>query len=146
METANPYVEKQHQDQFWSLWHKHRPALVQMDIELTERCNNNCVHCSINQPVAHEYSRQRELSAEILKDALSQAAALGCLSIKLTGGEPLLREDFEEIYLFARQLGLRVLIYTNATLITPRHITTIPALSTSGKNRSNAIWNEAPIL
>jgi radical SAM protein with 4Fe4S-binding SPASM domain len=45
---------------------------------------------------------------------------LGALSVRITGGEPLLREDFAEIYLYARQLGLKVLLYTNARLITPQ--------------------------
>jgi radical SAM protein with 4Fe4S-binding SPASM domain len=40
--------------------------------------------------------------------------------VRFTGGEPLLRDDFQEIYLFARRLGLKVLLFTNATLITPK--------------------------
>jgi MoaA/NifB/PqqE/SkfB family radical SAM enzyme len=51
---------------------------------------------------------------------LQQAAGLGCLQVRFTGGEPLLRSDFEELYLFARRLGLKVLIFTNACLITPQ--------------------------
>ena len=50
---------------------------------------------------------------------LDEAAGLGCLVVRLTGGEPLLRDDFEEIYLHARQLGMRVMLFTNATLMTP---------------------------
>jgi MoaA/NifB/PqqE/SkfB family radical SAM enzyme len=38
--------------------------------------------------------------------------------VRFTGGEPLLREDFSDIYLFARKLGLKVIIFTNARLIT----------------------------
>jgi radical SAM protein with 4Fe4S-binding SPASM domain len=63
-------------------------------------------------------ARERELSTEGLKKILSEAASLGCLRVRLTGGEPLLRDDFEELYLFARKLGLRVLLFTNATLMT----------------------------
>ena len=55
-----------------------------------------------------------------VKDILTQAAALGCLRVRFTGGEPLLRPDFEELYLFARRLGMKVLLFTNARLITPR--------------------------
>jgi len=51
---------------------------------------------------------------------LEEAAELGCLPVRFTGGEPLLRNDFEELYLFARKLGLKVLLFTNAALITPR--------------------------
>jgi radical SAM protein with 4Fe4S-binding SPASM domain len=32
----------------------------------------------------------------------------------------MLREDFEDLYVFARKLGLKVIIFTNATLISPR--------------------------
>jgi len=32
------------------LWKKKHPQLGHLDIELTERCDNNCVHCSINLP------------------------------------------------------------------------------------------------
>jgi radical SAM protein with 4Fe4S-binding SPASM domain len=89
-------------------------------MELTERCNNNCIHCTINLP-AHDLSAEKkELSTQELKDILEEAASLGCLKVRFTGGEPLLREDFESLYLFARSLGLRTVIQTNGTLITPR--------------------------
>jgi len=52
-------------------------------------------------------------------DVLKQAADLGCMSVRFTGGEPLLRKDFSELYLAARRLGMRVLLFTNARLITP---------------------------
>jgi radical SAM protein with 4Fe4S-binding SPASM domain len=39
--------------------------------------------------------------------------------VRFTGGEPLLRPDFEELYVCARRLGLKVLLFTNARLITP---------------------------
>ena len=97
---------------------KGRPLLGRLDMELTERCNNDCIHCYINLPV-DDPCKARELSAEKIKAILSEAAALGCLTVRFTGGEPLLRDDFQEIYIFARRLGLKVLLFTNATLITP---------------------------
>jgi radical SAM protein with 4Fe4S-binding SPASM domain len=60
-----------------------------------------------------------ELSADEIKNILAEAASLGCLRVRFTGGEPLLRDDFTELYVFARRLGLRILLFTNATLITP---------------------------
>jgi len=91
-----------------------------LDIELTERCNNNCVHCCINLPAEDAEAKKKEMPAAFLKKILKEAASLGCLTVRFTGGEPLLREDFEEIYIFARTLGMKVLIFTNACLITPR--------------------------
>jgi radical SAM protein with 4Fe4S-binding SPASM domain len=115
---AKSYVSKIRPDKF-PLWKSKRPLLTHLDIELTERCNNNCIHCYINLLADDYTARDRELSASEIKDILTEAASLGCLTVRFTGGEPLLREDFEEVYLFARRLGLKVILFTNATRITP---------------------------
>jgi radical SAM protein with 4Fe4S-binding SPASM domain len=95
------------------------PRLGALDIELTERCDNDCVHCCINLPAGDRDARAREMATEQVRDILVQAAALGCLRVRFTGGEPLLRPDIQELYLFARRLGLKVLLFTNARRITP---------------------------
>jgi len=100
-----------------SIWKKGQPLLGRLDIEVTERCNNNCIHCNINRPLSDENARRRELTASELKEILVAAVTLGCLDVRYTGGEPLVREDFEEIYLFTRRLGMRVYLFSNATLI-----------------------------
>ncbi len=102
------------------LWKSAKPVLARLDIELTERCNNDCLHCSVNLPAGDVEARASEWPAARWKALLAEAAGLGCLVVRLTGGEPLLRADFEEIYLHARRLGLRVMLFTNGTLITPR--------------------------
>lgn len=99
--------------------HSH-PAPGQLDIELTERCNNACIHCSINRPAGDARSRSREIGTDAWKDILNQAAALGVLTVRFTGGEPLLRGDFSELYLYARRMGMRVMLFTNAVLVTPQ--------------------------
>jgi len=112
------YVKKLKPHEF-NIWRGKRPLLGQLDIELTERCNNNCIHCCINQPENDADARAREMTTPQVKDILMQAADIGCLTVRFTGGEPLLRPDFEELYLFARRLGMKVLVFTNARLITP---------------------------
>ncbi len=102
------------------LWASAGPALARLDIELTERCNNDCLHCSINLPIGDAAARAREWATASWKALLEDAAGLGCLVVRITGGEPLVRGDLEAIYLHARRLGLRVMLFTNATLITPR--------------------------
>ncbi len=93
--------------------------LGRLDIELTERCDNDCIHCCINLPAGDAAARGREMPTAQVKEILRQAADLGCMQVRFTGGEPLLRPDFEELYLFARRLGLKVLIFTNARHVTP---------------------------
>ena len=104
----------------FAVWKNRQPLLSHLDMELTERCNNNCRHCYINLPENDSLAHDRELPIAEIIGIMNEAASLGCLTVRFTGGEPLLREDFEEIYLHARHLGLRVIIFTNGTLITVR--------------------------
>ncbi len=90
------------------------PRLASLDIELTERCDNDCIHCCINLPAAGAGACAREMTTAEVKGLLDQAAQLGCLQVRFTGGEPLLRADFERLYLHARRLGMKVLVFTNA--------------------------------
>lgn len=89
------------------------------EFELTERCNLSCAHCFINQPVGSVKACEHELTTSQVKDVLDQIAAAGCLHLLLTGGEPLLRPDFPEIYLHARRKGMLVMLFTNGTMLTP---------------------------
>jgi radical SAM protein with 4Fe4S-binding SPASM domain len=114
----NLYISKQKIEKA-SLWKDGEPVLKDLDMEITERCNNNCLHCGINLPVDDSRALARELSTEAIEEILCEAASLGCLTVRFTGGEPLLRQDFEELYLYARKSGLKVLLFTNATLMTP---------------------------
>jgi MoaA/NifB/PqqE/SkfB family radical SAM enzyme len=87
-------------------------------IELTHRCNLACRHCYVNLPAADRGAQQREMTTEQICRILDELAELGTFSVTLTGGEPLLRPDFAEIYRHAHDQGLLVTVYTNATLIT----------------------------
>jgi radical SAM protein with 4Fe4S-binding SPASM domain len=101
------------------LFRRARPVLATLDIELTERCNNSCAHCYINLPKNDPQAKKKELSTDEIKNILKEPVSLGCLTVRFTGGEPLLRKDFAELYVFARKSGLKVIIFTNAALITP---------------------------
>jgi radical SAM protein with 4Fe4S-binding SPASM domain len=118
IEQGNPHIVRLSSERA-SLWKTLKPTLSELDIELTERCNNNCLHCCINLRADDPVARKRELSTSAIEDILKEAASLGCLTVRFTGGEPLLRDDFEELYLYARKSGLKVLLFTNATLMTP---------------------------
>lgn len=116
--TAPEYARKVSSAVFDPLKGKH-PLLGQLDIELTERCNNRCIHCLINRPEHDREAKAREMDTAFVLDVLRQAADLGCMTVRFTGGEPLLRPDFTELYLAARRLGMQVILFTNARLITP---------------------------
>ncbi len=94
--------------------------IPRIDVELTERCDNNCVHCYINRPAVEPKTQSRELNTAAWKEILHQAADLGALTVRFTGGEPLLRHDFKDLYIFARRLGMKVQLFTNGRRITPQ--------------------------
>lgn len=86
-------------------------------LELTRRCNLRCVHCYLGDQAAQWLLKDRELDAAAVNAAISDWAEAGCLYLTLTGGEPLLRPDFAEIYRHAREQGLVVTVFTNGTLV-----------------------------
>jgi MoaA/NifB/PqqE/SkfB family radical SAM enzyme len=91
-------------------------------LDLTYRCNNNCRHCYINLPARDKLAKNNELSVEEIKKIGQEAVSLGAIWCLVTGGEPLLRDDFFDIYLGLKRMGLLVSVFTNATLITKKHI------------------------
>jgi radical SAM protein with 4Fe4S-binding SPASM domain len=110
--------------QEFHLWEKLQDArgLFNFVLEITARCNNNCRHCYINLPANDKKAKEKELTFSQIKRIIDQAADLGAMWCLINGGEPFLREDFPEIYLYLKQKGILVSVFTNATLITDRHI------------------------
>jgi len=98
---------------------KEKRILLSAEIELTERCNNNCTHCYVNLPANDQDAKKRELSFQEIREIADEAVEMGCLWWLITGGEPLLREDFTDIYLYLKKKGILTGVFTNATLITP---------------------------
>ena len=89
-------------------------------VETTFRCNLNCVHCYVNEPAGSREVRERELPLERLLRLVDEIAEAGCLNLLLTGGEVLCRADFPDLYVHAWRRGLRIVIFTNGTLVTDR--------------------------
>jgi len=88
-------------------------------LELTERCNLACVHCYVNQPAGNREAAAREMTTAQVTGILDQLAEAGCLFLLLTGGEPLLRPDFCDIWRYAKRKGMLLTLFTNGTLLTP---------------------------
>lgn len=110
--------------QKFSLWDKLKDKRLPLsfDLEVTARCNNACPHCYINLPAGDRAARDRELTIAEIGDIAAQAVRLGALWCLVTGGEPLLRPDFADLYLTLKRQGLLVSVFTNATLVTPAHV------------------------
>lgn len=106
------------------LWEKMRArgAVFSFDLEVTARCNQDCRHCYINLPAGDRAAQAKELSVAEIDRIAGEAVALGAVWCLITGGEPLLRPDFEDIYMTLKRRGLLVSVFTTATLVEQSHI------------------------
>jgi len=98
------------------------PQLTSIYLNPTERCNLRCKHCWLNpefyssgftsiQRTAHEMDLWE------IESILKQSLELGLKSIKLTGGEPFLRDDIHHIIELIKKYKLYLHIETNGTII-----------------------------
>jgi heme b synthase len=97
MAEPEPFVPK------WIAW------------EVVRKCNLKCVHC---RSASDETSLGEVFDTREAKALLSQIAADYSPVVVLSGGEPLLRRDLFEIARHGTDLGLRMCIATNGTLVT----------------------------
>lgn len=89
--------------------------LIQLDVNITNRCNLNCVHCGID---AERTSTIPEMTLGEYKDLFVDARDLGAEKLDITGGEPVLRRDLPDIVSAGSSLGYYVKLNTNGTLLT----------------------------
>lgn len=79
--------------------------------ELTYRCPMRCLYCS--NPIQRSGAVGTEIDTSIWLTAITDAEALGVVQAHFTGGEPLLRNDLEEMVAHAHQLGIYTSLITS---------------------------------
>jgi AdoMet-dependent heme synthase len=99
-----------------------QPRLVAW--EITRGCNLNCVHC---RAAAERGPYPGELGTDKCLQILEEIREVGEPIIILTGGEPLLRKDVFDLAAHGTALGLRMVMATNGTLMTPDLVQSIKA-------------------
>lgn len=92
--------------------------------EMTYACNLNCQHCYVAKKDA-----ENEFNLQEAKKIIDQLKELNCLFLVLSGGEALLRKDFFEIAIYARQQDFALRIMTNATLLNKKSCIRLASLN-----------------
>jgi len=88
------------------------------NFELTARCNFNCPMCYVHlTPEQLKASGREELTAQQWLDIARAAKDRGMVFALLTGGEPLVRKDFFEIYDGMRKMGILISINSNGSML-----------------------------
>jgi radical SAM protein with 4Fe4S-binding SPASM domain len=87
---------------------KELSAPYRMDIALTYRCNNKCIHCYAGGP-----RQTPELSTTEWELVIDKLHMLGIPQVVFTGGEPTLRDDLAELIAYTQRKGLVCGLVTN---------------------------------
>ncbi len=88
-------------------------------LEITLGCNFHCVHCYVGH-ANHAAAIRRELSLAEIYRLIDEFVDAGCLWLLITGGDPLARRDFTQIWEYAKRKGMILTLFTNGSLLTPR--------------------------
>jgi len=102
-----------------------RPVVVW---NVTRRCNLKCVHCYAHAKNQHF---DNELSTAQGKALINDLADFGSPVMLFSGGEPLVRKDLPQLAAYAVEKGMRAVISTNGTLITPTMARTLKEIGLS---------------
>jgi len=116
----------------------HRP-LRDLRVSVTDRCNFRCVYCMPKSVFNKDYKflpRAQLLSFEEITRVVKAAAGFGVTKIRLTGGEPLVRNDLEKLIEWIVNVdGITdISLTTNASLLTKKRAL---SLRSAGLKRLN---------
>lgn len=105
--------------------HNEIPQVHACQIEITNRCNERCIHCYI----PHQ-DKNKILPVDVIESSLKQLSSeMKTLSLTLTGGDPFMHPDIEKILMMAREYDFSFCILSNFTLIKERHISLLKELN-----------------
>jgi MoaA/NifB/PqqE/SkfB family radical SAM enzyme len=84
---------------------------LEIIIQVTKKCNLNCKICAAAGRAA------KSLPSSKIKEIIDEAKNLNVEAIRFTGGEPFIRDDIEELILYAKRKGFYIIVNTNGSLI-----------------------------
>lgn len=117
-----------------------RKGLEFLWLELTNRCNLQCVHCYAE---SHPYSADRDLlTTRDYESIMSQAYALGCRKIQFIGGEPQLNRDFLPLLMKAKTIGFEFIeVFSNLTRLADD---TVRYAADNGVHFATSVYSDEP--
>lgn len=133
---------------------KNNSGLHILELELTNKCNLDCIHCYVDK------SKTSELSYEVVKKVIKEASNLDVYRLVFTGGEPLIYPKLFQAAKYAKKLGIRNLyLLTNGILVNKSNINNltifdgiqlslddVPSHNSLRKNYTNALENTISLL
>lgn len=109
-------------------------SLADLRVSVTDRCNFRCRYCMPREHFSADHPflpRSEILSFEEIARVVRSLVPLGLRKVRLTGGEPLLRNELPKLVGMLRELSVEVALTTNGSLLA-KHAA---ALHAAGLNR-----------
>ncbi len=104
-------------------------VITSLRISITKKCNLNCIYC---HQEGENGNSKKEISLDTIVKIATSATDFGVKRVKFSGGEPLMRSDFEDIIASLPELN-EVSATTNGVLLSER----ASILADSGLDRVN---------
>lgn len=104
------------------------PQIFGLQIEVTARCNERCIHCYIPN-TKKDSGKDMELS--LITRVMDEAKEMGTLQITFSGGELFMHKDIPLILRHARKKDFSISILSNLTLLTDEHINLLKEVNPS---------------
>ncbi|MDP2750024.1 MAG: radical SAM protein [Nanoarchaeota archaeon] len=92
--------------------------LPKLDLNVTNRCNYRCNHCAFDSGE----KKLDEMSLEKIVQILKETKELGGEKFDITGGEAIIRRDVPDIIAAGKDLGYKIELISNGSLMTPEKI------------------------
>jgi len=109
-------LEKSTQE-FFDEYFKNEPQLTNLHIEITSKCNERCVHCYI----PHD-NKTRHIEPDLFYNILEQCKEMNLLHVTLSGGEPLMHNNFDDFLKKCNEYNFSVNVLSNLTLLNIENI------------------------
>lgn len=90
-----------------------KPLIKKIHWNVNQSCNMACGFCYL-----WRYGNTGVFSTEVAKELIHQAAEAKIEWFVFGGGDPLMRKDLPQLLIYAKQLGLKTDLQTNAVLLT----------------------------
>ncbi len=94
-------------------------VIKSLRISITKKCNLKCIYC---HQEGEKHAPEKEISVETIARIVTAATEFGVDKVKFSGGEPLMRDDFEEIIAAASGFKKHISHYERRDAFTSRSI------------------------
>ena len=99
---------------------QHGRKIRKLRVSLTDMCNLRCHYC---MPVDQKFMpKANYLSREKITEVISELCDYGLEELRLTGGEPLMRQDFDDIITSFKSLSLKKIGLTTNAITLDKHL------------------------